>query len=103
MGVGNESASALSATLTWLLRHGAGMGGQILFTWTQGSDLDNQCKKWRLLADLLNDTAMMLELSGPLWPQWSFQVRATLAATRLETCPKYGLHWQSVPVGKQFR
>ncbi len=35
--MGDESATPLAATLTWLLRHGAGMLGQILFTWVQAS------------------------------------------------------------------
>jgi hypothetical protein len=36
VGVGDESATPLAATLTWLMRHGAGMIGQITFTWAQG-------------------------------------------------------------------
>ena len=49
------------------------MIGSIMFTWMQGSDLDHNCKKWRLFADFANDFAMCLELSGPLWPRESFQ------------------------------
>ena len=74
VGVGDESATALSATLTWLLRDGAGMAGGIAFTWLRGTDLDHACKKWRLFADVLNDAAMMLELSGPLFPKASFHL-----------------------------
>ena len=73
VGVGDETATSLAATITWLLRQGAGMIGQILFTWMQGSDLDHNCKKWRLFADILNDSAMCLELSGPLWPSFIIQ------------------------------
>ena len=73
VGVGDETATSLAATITWLLRQGAGMIGQILFTWMQGSDLDHNCKKWRLFADILNDSAMCLELSGPLWPSFITQ------------------------------
>ena len=36
VGVGNESATAASAVVTWLLRDGAGMVGRILFTWLKG-------------------------------------------------------------------
>ena len=74
VGVGDDSATALSATLTWLLRDGAGMAGGIAFTWLRGTDLDHACKKWRLFADVLNDAAMMLELSGPLFPKQSFHL-----------------------------
>ena len=43
------------------------MIGQIFFTWSRGSDLDHNCKKWRLFADLLNDLATLIELTAPLW------------------------------------
>ena len=49
------------------------MMGSIMLTWMQGSDLDHNCKKWRLFADFANDFAMCLELSGPLWPKEWFQ------------------------------
>ena len=74
VGVGDENATSLAATITWLLRQGAGMVGQILFTWIQGSDLDHNCKRWRLFADILNDSAMCLELSVPLWPPFISQL-----------------------------
>ena len=80
VGVGDESATSLAATITWLLRQGAGMIGQILFTWIQGSDLDHNCKRWRLFADILNDTAMCLELSGPLWPSFILQFVLCIAS-----------------------
>ena len=73
VGVGDENATSLSATITWLLRQGAGMVGQIMFTWIQGSDLDHNCKRWRLFADILNDAAMCIELSGPLWSPVTLQ------------------------------
>ena len=52
------------------------MIGSILFTWMQSSDLDHNCKKWRLFADFANDFAMCLELSisGAFWPSESIQV-----------------------------
>ena len=80
IGVGDEKATSLAATITWLLRHGAGMIGSILFTWMQGSDLDYNCKKWRLFADIANDAAMCLELSGPFWPSEFFQYILCLAS-----------------------
>jgi hypothetical protein len=73
VGVGDEDATPLAATITWLLRHGAGMTGSIVFTWLQGSDFDHNCKKWRLFADIANDAAMCLELTGPLWPSYCIQ------------------------------
>lgn len=62
IGVGDESTSVLAATLTWIVKDGMSMVGRILFAWSRGTQLDCECKKWRLFADILNDTAMFLEI-----------------------------------------
>lgn len=62
IGVGDESTSVLAATLTWIVKDGMSMVGRILFAWSRGTQLDSECKKWRLFADILNDTAMFLEI-----------------------------------------
>lgn len=35
-GVGDAAASALGATITWVLRDGVGMVGRIAFAWWKG-------------------------------------------------------------------
>jgi hypothetical protein len=45
------------------------MLGSIAFTWVQGTDLDNNAKQWRLVADVLNDLAIFVDLLSPLAPQ----------------------------------
>ncbi|CAJ0581753.1 unnamed protein product, partial [Mesorhabditis spiculigera] len=69
-GVGNEAATALAASMTWLVKDGLGMVGRILFASAKGSQLDYDCKKWRLVADVLNDCAFFIDLLSPLWPNW---------------------------------
>ncbi|CAK9812406.1 RUS family member 1 [Anthophora quadrimaculata] len=69
VGVGEATATPLAATITWILKDGTGMIGRIVFAWWNGTDLDGQCKKWRLFADILNNVAMGLEL---LLPYFSF-------------------------------
>ncbi|KXJ29502.1 RUS1 family protein C16orf58-like [Exaiptasia diaphana] len=64
-GVGDDKATILAATITWLLRNGSGMVGSILFAWMQGSNLDCYAKKWRLFADILNDASIFVELLSP--------------------------------------
>uniref|UniRef100_A0A914UPW7 RUS family member 1 n=1 Tax=Plectus sambesii TaxID=2011161 RepID=A0A914UPW7_9BILA len=64
-GVGDETATALAATMTWLMKDGTGMVGRIIFAWARGTQLDSDCKKWRLVADILNDTAIMIDLLAP--------------------------------------
>lgn len=51
------------------------MLGQILFTWSRATELDFNCKRWRLFADVMNDAAMCLELLGAVLPKWTLQVR----------------------------
>jgi hypothetical protein len=66
--VGDATASVTAAATTHLLKDGMGQVGSILFASWQGSDLDNDAKQFRLLADVLNDVAMLLDLLSPLWP-----------------------------------
>eukprot|EP00088_Acartia_fossae_P013012 TRINITY_DN1673_c0_g1_i10.p1 TRINITY_DN1673_c0_g1~~TRINITY_DN1673_c0_g1_i10.p1 ORF type:complete len:403 (-),score=64.79 TRINITY_DN1673_c0_g1_i10:473-1681(-) len=65
VGVGDETATPLAASITWLLRDGCGMVGRILFAAKFGTQLDYDCKKWRLFADVLNDVAMFIEILTP--------------------------------------
>ena len=44
LGVGDSSATALAATITWILKDGAGMLGRIVFAAYTGSGLDHDCK-----------------------------------------------------------
>ncbi|XP_038216398.1 RUS family member 1 isoform X2 [Zerene cesonia] len=65
VGVGDLAATPLAATVTWVLKDGCGHLGRILFAYTHGSYLDAYCKTWRLYADVLNDVAMVIELTLP--------------------------------------
>lgn len=62
VGVGSDTASPLSATVTWVLKEGAGHCGRIVFAWAKGSELDIDSKKWRIRADVINDLAMFVEI-----------------------------------------
>lgn len=66
-GVGNKDATALAATITWLLKDGCGMIGRIVFSYAKGTELDAESKKWRLMADVLNDLAFFIDLLSPLF------------------------------------
>lgn len=41
------------------------MLGRIAFAYLRGSQLDADCKKWRLFADLINDIAIFTDLLSP--------------------------------------
>jgi hypothetical protein len=66
VGVGSESASALAATLSFLLKDGAAMVGQLVFSAALSLSLDAEVKFWRLFADVINDVGLTLELLAPL-------------------------------------
>ncbi|KAB1209278.1 UPF0420 protein C16orf58 [Morella rubra] len=68
IGVGEKSATVIGATFQWFLRDLTGMLGGILFTFYQGSNLDSNARMWRLVADLMNDLGMLMDLVSPLFP-----------------------------------
>ncbi|XP_019247345.1 PREDICTED: protein root UVB sensitive 3 isoform X2 [Nicotiana attenuata] len=68
IGVGEKSATVIGATFQWFLRDLTGMVGGVLFTCYQGSNLDSNAKMWRLVADLMNDLGMLMDLVSPLFP-----------------------------------
>eukprot|EP00850_Spirogloea_muscicola_P013475 SM000091S24633 [mRNA] locus=s91:476219:478981:+ [translate_table: standard] len=55
--------------MQWFVRDFTGMLGGILFTLSQGSNLDSKAKQWRLAADFMNDIGMLLDLLSPLVPR----------------------------------
>ncbi|CAG0918584.1 unnamed protein product [Notodromas monacha] len=67
-GVGDENATALGATLSWLLKDGCGHMGRIVFAWWKGYDLDCNSKQWRLFADVANDLASIMFLLSGAFP-----------------------------------
>eukprot|EP00092_Neocalanus_flemingeri_P011881 GFUD01012813.1.p1 GENE.GFUD01012813.1~~GFUD01012813.1.p1 ORF type:complete len:393 (+),score=127.08 GFUD01012813.1:524-1702(+) len=69
VGVGDSEATPLAATLTWILKDGAGMVGRIVFAAYSGTSLDYDCKRWRMFADILNDGVMMVELLAGALPK----------------------------------
>nr|XP_031849680.1 RUS1 family protein C16orf58 [Nomia melanderi] len=74
VGVGEAAATPLAAAVTWILKDGTGMVGRIVFAWWNGTDLDGQCKKWRLFADILCDLAMGIELLLPYYSSYSLGI-----------------------------
>ncbi|XP_038997333.1 protein root UVB sensitive 3-like [Hibiscus syriacus] len=68
IGVGGTSATIIGATFQWLLKDLTGMLEGILFTLYQGSNLDSNTKMWCLVADLMNDLGMLMDLLSTLFP-----------------------------------
>ena len=66
MGVGNDTASVGAAAL-WqaTVRRNIGKVARIAFVTFKGADLDDNAKSWRIVADVLNDLALAIELVSP--------------------------------------
>jgi hypothetical protein len=68
VGVGDDSATSTSALFMKILQDSVGRLGTILFAWRLGSTLEPECKKYRFVADLVNDTAYLFDCFTTLFP-----------------------------------
>lgn len=69
VGVGDASVSPTSALLLSVLHESAGRLATILFAHRLGTSLEPECKMYRLAADFLNDSAMILDCLSPVFPK----------------------------------
>ena len=65
MGVGNDTASVGAALWQATVRRNIGKVARIAFVTFKGADLDDNAKFWRIVADVLNDLALAIELVSP--------------------------------------
>lgn len=72
LGVGSSSATALSASLNFIVRDGAGMFASLVFTSAAASKFRADIKRWRLFADLIVDAGITLEVVATLFPKKYF-------------------------------
>eukprot|EP00755_Sulcionema_specki_P019452 Sspe_Gene.69505::Locus_40978_Transcript_2_2_Confidence_0.500_Length_1457::g.69505::m.69505 len=80
VGVGEVVATTGAATLTWIMRNVTGMVGRISFASLKSSQLDSDCKRWRLAADLTNDMAIFLEILSATVDKYFFLAIICLAS-----------------------
>jgi len=72
VGVGRAGATALSATLNFIVRDGCGMLPSLLFTASLSGRFKSDIKRWRLFADIINDVGITLEVAATLVPHQFF-------------------------------
>jgi hypothetical protein len=68
MGVGDASSSATGAVLLSVLQESTGRLATILFAHRFGQAIEAECKFYRFLADIFNDSAMLLDILTPALP-----------------------------------
>ena len=83
-GVGNSEASALSTTLTWVIKDGMGMIGSLLFAYRFADVFEVNVKEWRLVADILNNFALTVDLFLPLYP--GYYLILTCVSSMCKSC-----------------
>ena len=69
IGVGDENASATAAMLLSVIQESVGRMATILFAHWGSRAIEAECKRYRLLADVLNDIAMILDCLNPAFPK----------------------------------
>ena len=67
--MGNATASPTNALLLSVLQDSLGRLATILFAHRLGTSLEPECKMYRLLADIFNDSAMILDCLSPALPK----------------------------------
>lgn len=65
VGVGDSTASPTAALLLSIFQESVGRVATILFAHRLGTALEPECKMYRLLADILNDIAFVLDCLSP--------------------------------------
>ena len=68
VGVGDQSATSTSALFMKIIQETIGRLGTICFAWKFGSALEPECKKYRFMADIVNDSAMVFDCLSPMFP-----------------------------------
>ncbi|KAI3323869.1 DUF647-domain-containing protein [Xylariaceae sp. AK1471] len=67
-GVGDAASTATGAVLLTVLQDSTGRLATILFAHRLGQAIEPECKYYRFLADIFNDSAMFLDVLSPVLP-----------------------------------
>ncbi|KAI4870571.1 DUF647-domain-containing protein [Hypoxylon rubiginosum] len=69
-GVGDSASSATAAVLLTVLQEATGRLATILFAHRHGRAIEPECKFYRFLADIVNDSALFLDILSPALPPY---------------------------------
>lgn len=67
--MGDATGSPTAALIFNVLQETSGRVATILFAWRFGTVIEPECKMYRLLADVLNDCAFVIDCLSPLLPR----------------------------------
>ncbi|KAL7624122.1 hypothetical protein AAE478_005679 [Parahypoxylon ruwenzoriense] len=69
-GVGDSASTATAAVLLTVLQDSVGRGATIAFAHFCGRSIEPECKFYRFFADIVNDSALFLDLLSPALPRY---------------------------------
>ncbi|RKF60406.1 RUS1 family protein-like protein [Erysiphe neolycopersici] len=69
IGVGDSTVSPTSALLLSVLQVSIGRLATVLFAHRLGTSIEPECKMYRFAADILNDSALILDCLSPIFPR----------------------------------
>jgi hypothetical protein len=84
-GVGRSDKTAMAAALVWIAKDGVGMVASLLFAYTYSDYFEVNVKEFRLLADFLNNVALICNLCVSLLPS-RFLLLSCASATCSSLC-----------------
>jgi Vitamin B6 photo-protection and homoeostasis len=64
-GVGDATAHALAVAVTWMTKDGLGIIGGLVYSYNVSHLFDGHVKEFRLLADVMNDIGLFLDMLAP--------------------------------------
>lgn len=66
LGIGRGAASVGAASASMVMRDAVGIISSLIFVAWKGNSFDSYAKQYRLLADCLNDVALLLDIAAPV-------------------------------------
>lgn len=85
-GVGNASSSAIAATISWACRDGVGMIGSLMFAYQCSNQFEIYTKEYRLLADVLNNIGLSLDLLCSIFPSNYYLLLISMSTLSKSCC-----------------
>ncbi|GKT50813.1 RutC family protein [Colletotrichum spaethianum] len=86
LGVGDPNSSATYALLLTVLKDGISRVATIVFAYRFGLVIEPECKRYRFLADIFNDSAFFLDLFSPYFDPWTKVAALVLAEALRAMC-----------------
>lgn len=85
-GVGDATATAWAAAVTWAWRDGLALTGGLLYSYHIAHLLDAHVKEFRLFADVINDVGFLLDMLAPHFGKAYFLHVSSVAALCRTLC-----------------